>query len=96
MAIASSGLLASAIQIMILPVLQQQLGTVAFFRGLMALWPVLYICFPFVNEIALLTSESSDTTYLRTMRSQGSLVLWSAIFALLMLQRFASMAYPYV
>ena len=97
MAIASTGLLASVLQIIILPIIQQRIGTVAFFRAVMAIWPVHYLFFPFVNAVALLTFKSSDTdSYLTTMNLRGNFALWAAVFVLLMLQRFACMAYPCV
>ena len=97
MAIASTGLVASALQIVILPIIQKQIGTVAFFRAVMALWPVHYIFFPFVNAVALLTFKSSETSsYFTTTNLRGNFALWAAVFVLLMLQRLAAMAYPCV
>lgn len=100
MAIASTGLLASALQIAVLPILQQQLGTIVFFRITMSLWPVLYVFFPFVHKIALLTLPTeisayfADNTMQQTRLRHQRFPVWAAIFALLMIQRLAFMAYP--
>ncbi|GAA5986579.1 hypothetical protein JCM10908_003809 [Rhodotorula pacifica] len=77
-ALSVSGLSSVTFQILLFPPLQQRVGTVRLYRGLMSLWPIVYSLFPIMSWCA---------------REKGRRAVWAVLTCFLVLKSIANMAY---